>query len=70
MTFSITFAGDADESTEKKLLEELRALKKKYVGITYARFQGTQSGIFHFSADGETSQETLDQAKARGREAK
>jgi hypothetical protein len=63
MTFSITLAGDAPEDTEKRLLQELRDLKKKYTQISYARMHGTYTGIIHFSAEGETSQEVLDATK-------
>lgn len=66
MTFSITLAGEADETTERKLLDELRALKKKYQGIAYARIHGSHVGIIHMDASGELGQEDLEKSKAKG----
>jgi hypothetical protein len=65
LTFSVTFAGEATKEVENQILEELRAIKKKYSQISYARFHGAHNGIIHFDKNGEMSQAQLDQARGK-----
>jgi hypothetical protein len=65
MTFSLSIAGDATKEVEAQILDELRKLKTKYPQIAYARFHGTNTGIVHFDASGETPQSMLDAAHSQ-----
>jgi len=65
LPFSIAIGGSGDDRTEQQVYADLKALVEKYKGIIqYARFSGS-AGIIHLTAEGEVSQEQLDQGAGK-----